>query len=48
MYNPPQILHLEDDKVEITIDRLILRPATSQDAESLFEAFSDAEVMRYW
>jgi RimJ/RimL family protein N-acetyltransferase len=28
--------------------RLLLRPWTEDDADDLFAAFSDPEVMRYW
>ncbi|KAK5102947.1 hypothetical protein LTS08_003749 [Lithohypha guttulata] len=32
----------------LTTPRLLLREARPSDAEALFEAFSDPEVMRYW
>ena len=36
------------DGVELHTDRLRLRGALPEDAETLHKAFSDAEVMRYW
>ena len=35
-------------KVELHTSRMKLRGATTADAEHLFNAFSDPEVMRYW
>ena len=32
----------------ITTQRLVLRPLTSDDADAVFDIFSDDEVMRYW
>lgn len=41
---------VEETKQQTTIEtpRLILRAAIPPDAIPLYEAFSDAEVMRYW
>ncbi|KIW34781.1 uncharacterized protein PV07_01537 [Cladophialophora immunda] len=41
------ISHLEDGKVEITTERLLLRAAREDDVMGVYEAFSDPEVMRY-
>lgn len=43
-----QITRLESGQVEISTPRLLLRSAREDDVQDLHEAFSDAEVMRYW
>ena len=43
-----KISRLENGQVEIPTPRLLLRGATEDDAQDLHDAFSDAEVMRYW
>jgi len=45
---PPQIVRLDDGKVEISTSRLLLRAAREDDVNGLHNAFSDSEVMRYW
>lgn len=39
---------VEDNKVEISTKRLLLRGASDTDSGGLYGAFSDSEVMRYW
>ncbi|EXJ75422.1 uncharacterized protein A1O5_02118 [Cladophialophora psammophila CBS 110553] len=41
------ISHLEDGKVDIKTQRLLLRAAKEDDAIGVHEAFSDPEVMQY-
>jgi len=36
------------DQIQLRTKRLLLRPLGEADAPSLFEAFSDPRVMRYW
>lgn len=36
------------DKVELHTPRLLLRAAVDEDAEHMYKAFNDPEVMRYW
>lgn len=48
MSGTPEIYKLEDGQIEISTTRLILRGARAEDVQSLHEAFSDPEVMKYW
>jgi hypothetical protein len=43
-----QVNHLKGGNVELRSPRLLLRGARDEDAEALYEAFSDPEAMRYW
>jgi ribosomal-protein-alanine N-acetyltransferase len=36
------------DQLSLHTPRLLLRPLRAEDAQGLFDIFSDAEVMRYW
>ena len=36
------------DQLSLQTPRLLLRPLRAEDAQGLFDIFSDAEVMRYW
>lgn len=42
------IAYLDDGKIEISTKRLLLRGGRENDSAGLYEAFRDAEVMRYW
>ena len=43
-----EVEQLDSGRVKIRTARLTLRPAQEDDAEHLFPAFADPEVMRYW
>jgi len=45
---PTAISHLDNGQVEITTEQLILRAARESDVPSLYETWSDPEVVRYW
>ena len=45
---PTAVSHLCNGQVEITTEQLILRAARVNDVSSLYETWSDPEVVRYW
>lgn len=42
------ITAVDNGRVEISTSRLLLRAAQENDVDSLYGAFSNAEVMKYW
>lgn len=42
------ITAVANGRVEISTSRLLLRAAQENDVDSLYGAFSNAEVMKYW